>query len=520
MNRVVFPSFLIFLFFISMLATTEGKGTTDANLEKSSKTGFANFFALELEGKASYYLFALTTDVYRASINPDGRDLRIVDANGNLAPYAFGGNIETTAESSEDRSLHPVPWFPLPRAESDQKVQDGFIIASDGTLRSRERQAEPERRGGDIVDLSGLAANNDKKFSRLNALVIHIGAPAAGKADYLGAAEVLASDDLQNWRPVTTAQLLRLDHGGQRLEQERIDFDDIFAARPPHYLQLRWRVAPPLIAGVDAELLTPRDGTVPQQLNKQSEFRYWREKLPGQTESGGNVFFDTGGVFPVDRLRVHLPRLNTVVPVKLYSRANEQALWRLIGGETLYRLQGPDGSEQETPEMRIALNRDRLWKMTMTSDSRGSGAGNDKERKNGGENQELGGAPLLSVGWKPETITFLAGGTPPFLLAVGNAQATDASTPLAQLLAGDKPYLATAQIGAAQPPPANAPTVDIPSRQRQDLPPGERIRRFILWGVLLATVALLAFMAWKLAKRLPPAGDSEDDDREKQNEER
>ncbi|MCL2790658.1 MAG: DUF3999 domain-containing protein [Desulfobulbus sp.] len=544
MGRLFF--LFIFLFSTLMPATAAaGDGATASELERGAKTGFSGYFAIQLKGNASYYLLTLTPEAYQASMRTDGRDLRIVDASGNLVPYAFGGSIEKAEEKPTPLLPRPVPWFPLPRGEGGKKAQDGFIIAADGALRSRERQAETEHRGGDIVDLSGLAANSGNNFPRLNGLVIRIGAPAEGTADYIGAVEALASDDLQNWIPVTAAQLLRLDHGGQRLEQERIDLTCLLPARPPRYLQLRWSGAPPIIVGIEAELLMPPDGNQQSQVNRQSQSRSWRENVLGRIEPDGSVSFDTGGVFPADRLRFHLLHANTAAPVELYSRASENDPWRFIGEETLYRLKGSDGSEHETPEIRIARNRDRFWKMTapsddtatpttpyreakkfrkhfgkMTaaSDSRNDSTGNSGKDNGGTGNLELGGAPLLSVGWQPENLTFLARGVPPFLLAVGNAQATDASIPLTQLLAGDKPYLATAQIGAAQPPPANAPTVGSPPPEGQALPPAERMRRFILWGVLLATVALLAFMAWKVAKRLPREGASAEDGRREQDE--
>lgn len=483
-----FPFSLIFLFIAWTLASTAAAET--------NPEGFRNYFALELEGNASYYLFTLTPEAHQASLSPNGRDLRIVDADGNLAPYAFGGSIErsTPPDPPKELSHHPVPWFPLPHGGKKAKVQDGFIIAADGTLRVRERQVELAHRSGDIIDLSGVAAKNGA--SGLNALFVRIGTQGTG--DYLGTVEILASDDLQNWFPVTTAQLLRLDHRGQRLERERIDFDGAIGL--PRYLQLHWHGAPPVIAGIEVELLTQQGNT--NTVQPPSKARYWRENLPGQMQPEGHVLFDTGGVFPTDRLRFHLPRLNTVMRVALYSRASENVPWQPVCTETLYRLQGPDGTEQETPEIRIAPNRNRFWKMVVESDGRNSGT----------ENPEFVGTPLLSISWQPETITFLARGTQPFLLAVGNTQATDASIPLTRLLVGDKPYLAAAQVGATQPPPANAPTILAPlPQEKPTLSLKERVRRYILWGVLLATVALLAFMAWKVAKHLPQEETNKED---------
>ncbi|MDR2244292.1 MAG: DUF3999 domain-containing protein [Burkholderiales bacterium] len=506
-------NFFTFLFFAGMLAATSA--TAEIALEAGSKTGFRHYFALELEGNASYYLFTFTPEVHQAIMAPGGRDFRIIDAGGNLVPYAFGGSIEAKEEMPKELTLRSLPWFPLPRAQGGKSVRDGFIIAADGALRVRERQIEAEHRSGDIIDLSGIFSeakgkgdeqSDGRNNPALNALFIHID---ASTGEYLGTVEVLASNDLQNWSSVTTAQLLRLDHHGQRLERERVDFDGALLTRLPRYLQLRWRAAPPIIASIEAELLLPQGDAVQVQRERQSELRYWREKLPGQMLPDGQVIFDTGGVFPVDRLRFHLPRPNTVVPVKLYSRADENASWQLICRETLYRLQGPDGVE-ETPEIRVASNRDRFWSMVVESDGRSAGGtGKGKENNGSKENPEFGGAPLLSVGWRPETVTFLAHGTPPFLIAAGNAQATDASIPLTRLLVGDKPYLAVARVGAVQPTPANAPVV----LSGTEAEPENQTLRYILWGVLLAIVALLAFMAWRVAKHLPQEENSKEGDR-------
>ncbi len=524
MNRFRFLLFSVFLFPAWMqMPMAVAKGAAETSAETSVETGFRNYFALELEGNASYYLFALTPEAYRASMTRDGRDLRIVDTTGNPVPYTFGGAIETAEEMPEKPFLRPVPWFPLPHAQNGKSVQDGFIIAADGTLRVRERQDEAEHRSGDIVDLSGIVGKaGGKNNPGLNALFVRIDAAtggAGGTGEYLGTVEVLASNDLQYWSMVTTAQLLRLDHRGQRLERERIDFDGALLAKPPRYLQLRWRAAPPVIAGIEAELLPPRNSasdtdSVQGPPGKRNESRQWQENLPGRILPDGNVVFDTGGVFPVDRLRFRLPRLNTVVPVRLYSRSGENAPWRLVRVETLYRLQGSDGTEQETPEIGIAPNRDRFWKMETESNAQSntrSNARNNTGSGGGTENFEFGGGtPLLSVSWQPETVTFLARGTPPFLLAVGNPRAMDASIPSARLLAGDRPYLATAKIGAAQPTPANALVI---RSDTETLPLEEQTRRYILWGVLLAIVGLLAFMAWKVARHLPQEENGGEDKR-------
>ncbi|MBL4780480.1 DUF3999 family protein, partial [Ralstonia sp.] len=64
-------------------------------------------------------------------------------------------------------------------------------------------------------------------------------------------------------------------------------------------------------------------------------------------------------------------------------------------------------------------------------------------------------------------------------------------------LAGASPAIAQAQLGAMSDSPADALTAE---------PPGGRQRQWVLWGALLAAVAVLGGMAWRLfrAPSVPP----------------
>ena len=107
---------------------------------------------------------------------------------------------------------------------------------------------------------------------------------------------------------------------------------------------------------------------------------------------------------------------------------------------------------------------------------------------------EAGGAPLLAIGWRPATVTYAARGDVPFVLAVGEV-ARGSPVARADLLVGASPLVAPAQLGTMRESPADALTAG---------PPGGRTRQWVLWGVLIAAVAVLGGMAWRLFRTSAP----------------
>ena len=108
----------------------------------------------------------------------------------------------------------------------------------------------------------------------------------------------------------------------------------------------------------------------------------------------------------------------------------------------------------------------------------------------------LGAAPFLRIGVRATHLVFLGRGSPPYRLALGNADAVSAALPLETLIPGFRPQrleqLATAEVVAgakvqAMSPPGSAPDW----------------KRWGLWVVLLLGVAVLGLMAASLLRRAP-----------------
>ena len=108
----------------------------------------------------------------------------------------------------------------------------------------------------------------------------------------------------------------------------------------------------------------------------------------------------------------------------------------------------------------------------------------------------VGGGPLgLTAGWVAHRLVFAARGAGPFQLAYGRRDATPAAFPIATLIPNYKPDaeldVARAEVGTQRPLGGPAPL-----RAPVDW------KRWTLWGSLGLGVALLGWMAMRLARQM------------------
>ncbi|WP_454688770.1 DUF3999 domain-containing protein [Achromobacter aloeverae] len=419
-------------------------------------------YALEQLASAPYYQVALDDAVYAASHRGDLGDVRILNSAGEPVPYTF----DNAAAPARPASLRPLRWFPLPAAGGQGPGEDALsvTIGPDGSLRAAARPPSPATRGGDVIDLGADGAP-------LSALLIHL-----QDSRWQGRVDVSASADLRDWTPVIQASLLKTANGDATLAQERVELDGLRA----RYLRLRWPDGAPTLAGIEGESV-PVDATPPT--------RAWRGGIPTRAgANAGEYLFDTGGAYPVDRIQFDLPQTNTVARGQLYSRSDAQAPWRQVAEGQLLRLQAAatpatapataNPGEQRNPPWAVPVDTDRQWRLLV--DTRSGGLG--------------GGLPMVSLGWRPTVLTFVARGSGPFVLAVGNPNWGPAAVPLSDLMAAGAAAPAQARIGRELAP--------MPAAVAASEDPGAR-RRYVLWAVLLAAVAALGLMAWRLSRAAP-----------------
>ena len=117
--------------------------------------------------------------------------------------------------------------------------------------------------------------------------------------------------------------------------------------------------------------------------------------------------FDLGGAFPVDRIALDLPELNSVAPAQVYSRAGPEGRGEPWARPSSIDWSKQDGDETTSPPLPVATLPARYWRFRV--DPRSGGLGSKP--------------PPLTALWMPQEIVFAARGDAPFALAYGSAQA-------------------------------------------------------------------------------------------------
>lgn len=433
-------------------------------LAQEAPARYSHAARIEGAGDDSHYRFALPADAYRGVTRADLGDVRVFNGASEPVPYAFVPPRPVMFAPV----LHATKLFPLRGDEA--KGLDGINIrihqGSAGTtidVSSTPGAGKARRKLlGYLLDASGLKAP-------LEALVLEW----QSREGFTGTARVEASGDLRSWHTVAgAAPVLFLEHAGQRLERNRVE---LHGARAK-YLRVSFAGVPPGFALRRARVELRPERVEPERqwlalAGKESERR------PGEYE------FDTGGHFPVDRVRFTLPQVNTVAQAQLFSRSRAEDPWRVATSATLYRLRR-NGAEVTNADLAVAPNASRRWLLRV--EQRGGGLGS--------------GEVKLEIGWVPHEVVYAARGAGPFSVAWGLKVAKPGALPIAAVLPeykeGEALKLKVASLAAtaAQAPRGRSGFSDY-------FQPGEA-KKWALWAALVAGVLLVAGMAFALLKQV------------------
>ena len=400
--------------------------------------------------------------VYDGSVRPHLADLRVFNGEGEVVPFAFLPRAAPEETSAPPTALR---YFPLQGATGGaghdleihaQRSAAGTVIRVHSTGAAPDRQAV----------LAYLVDTSERKTA-LRSLDLDWKAVAGG---FSGSLRVDCSDDLARWSTlVAAAPLLSLEYSGQRLERKRVELPGIRCK----YLRLSWpAVQAPLI-------LTQLEGRAAPAMAEPE--RRWKALTVSAGKQPGEYEFGLAASLPLDRLRLDLPEPNTLVAIELLTRAREQDPWRSTARAVVYRLTR-DGVEVTSPPV-VVQGGAQHWLLRV--DQKGGGIG--------------AGQPGIQAGWLPQELVFIARGAPPFQLAYGNAQAQPGAYAIQTIVPGwrtDEALKAAPASTGAQSEVAGRAAL----RERADY------KAWMLWGALAAGVAVLAWMAWQLARQLKDGG--------------
>jgi hypothetical protein len=362
-----------------------------------------------------------------------------------------------------------LPVFPL-YGEVRGKIDDLNVRIekrADGTIIGIQNQAKP--RGEKILRGYLLDATGGKLPIR--ALQCDW---QGDSSNFVGKVRVDGSDDLAAWSNLAdNAALARLNFDGQQVRRDRVEL------RPAKfkYLRLSW---PENQAALDS--LTVLAEPAATLIASPRIF----QTIAGSPVSGkaGEYNYDLGGHIPVDRLRVELPQVNSLVQLEIFSRGNANDDWQPTLRTVAYRLRDRE-TEVTSPDISVSTNSSRYWLLRV--DQKGGGVGSD--------------VPALQIGWVAQRLVFAARGTGPFQLAYGSSAMKPAVFAIESLIPG---YNSETEFKVKPAPLAGQITLAGAARLRR----GWDYQKIALWSILIAGVGLLAWMALRLSRQIDKPSDS------------
>ena len=441
-----------------------------AQAAPGGRDAFAHQAGIALNGAGPFYQMTLPVAVYQGVQRQDLGDLRVFNGQGEAVPHAL---LRPQATALAQRSETPVPFFPiLGTQESSGEFSLEVRRNTDGTLVALRQNAPAPATSfvrGVLFDASRLTQGR-------RSLRLELGPTATPFHLFT----IESSDDLQQWRLLkSNAQVVRLEHDGQKIEQNSVEW----SSDAGKYLRIVWanpRQAPAIVAAAVGS--TQTDTLRPALL--------WSDPLAPSQNLKDGYEYALPGRLPLEQLRVALAQSNTLVPLEIQRYIPESARrrhdggWERIAQAVVYRLATPQG-EILSPD--VVINGGSESRLRLVIDPRSGGVGSVP--------------PSVQVGFVAQQLVFLPRGDGPFVLAWGAAAVDNTALPITTLVpgygAGKELQASPAVLQALAPPavaaPAAAPVAAEVSKEAS---------KGLLWGVLIVGVLVLGGMAWALLRQM------------------
>jgi len=431
---------------------------------------FAYGMPLNLKGEGALYRLPVPREIYETVTRDDLTDLRIFNGKKAVVPHLLRRPKRKNEIPEKKKSL---PFFPLYRKEKSvgpEGVSVRIEKDADGTIIHVESAAVED---GEKRWVSAYIIDAGKEEDRIHALDITW---LPESESFVTNVVVKYSHDLTRWTPmVSRAKLARMQFGGHEIYRNRI----LLPAKRGRYLRLSW---PDGRDGIGV-----KDVVAVQRTGKRVRENRWTgfEGVPGPDDGEKNKTayeYDSGARLPIDRIRLHFTEKNTLLRAALFSRPSLESKWRHRQNGIFYHLRFEETVLiQDT--VSIGRTSDRYWRIEIEKGAFG----------------DPGNIPGIELGWLPHELLFVAQGEGPFMLAYGSArlgeEAANSSAPelLAQVVGKGREKL----LKEAMPLPK---TILGGPEQLTPEPPPFPWKKWLLWGILVAGVAMIAKMALSLGK--------------------
>lgn len=455
-----------------------GAAVAGSSLAAADSAPYRYSAPIAISASAPFVQIALPPAAYAHAEQDELRDLRIVDARGERAPFALLAPRSTlhTTQQVREASLYPLPAKPSAAGVWASPVDvvvegDRISVRRHGPAATAATRA-PRESGGWLVD-SGEARTGDP---RPQSLTLRWSGPAEFSAAY----RLETSDDLRQWRPAGTGQVMALQSASGSLTQPVVTLPDAIG----RFLRLVWADPADAPALIGASVLVAERHLV--ALDSARELRVAASAEPAGRAAPDAaphraLHFDLGGALPLIDVDLRFAAGTHVAPVRLQGRNRIDEAWRDLGAGVFYRLEH-GGEVGEAPAIAVPAT---VRYLRLVPDERAAAL-------------EANGTSLV-VHAALASLVFAAQGEPPFRLLSGSIDAPAGALPVSTLvpqLDAERARFGRAELGAFS---ADASVERSAERAQQQ----ERWRPWLLWAVLLVGVAGLGLLVWRLARAGP-----------------
>lgn len=469
---------------VALAATLAAVSPTPATAADEVSLRFEAPIVVEQPG--AFVRLPLPVSAYTQARQASLADLRIVDARGERVPFAL---LAPPAEQVHAReATRPAALYLLPPRRPGQ-AEPGLpievqVVGDRITVRRAAPAAAPRAGAagatsaaapapGWLIDLGDPKerASDEPPAHKLRL------AWAANTPPFTAAYELALSDDLRQWRAGGGGQLLALDAAGARLAQSEVPLAagrTAGAGRETRFVRLRW------LDAASAPVLTAATQVFarPERVRPEPPVAFEVPPIAAGApdDAKGALTYDLGAVLPLADIDLALGDAARVAPVRVQGRSRIDEPWRDLAQTVFYRLER-GGTFDRPPPLSLPV---RVRYLRLVPDLRSG---------------PLPAVPL-AVRAPLASVVFAAQGTPPYRLQAGSADAPAGALPITTLvpaLEQERARLGHATLGAWRENEAVARAEAWRQRWTEWRPA-------LLWAVLLAGVAALAWMVWRLAR--------------------
>ena len=408
------------------------------------------------------------------SIAPGLQDLMLVDAKNERVPYAVlvprAAEVRST-EQQRDAVLYPLPARPAPNGTWASPIE----ISVQGNSISVKRLGgsatitAARRSGGWLIDIGERKRDEPAPQSLRMAW--------SEPQEFSAAYRFETSDDLKQWRSGGSGQLLAFSAPAGALTQPLVTLP----RDAGRFVRMVWADAQnaPAISG--AKVIAATQSSV--DIDPPTELVFAASAAPpgkaGADEAAQRALhYDLSGTLPLVQIDLRLPAGTRVAPVRVQGRTRDNEAWRELGSTVFYRLERGGDVSTSPP---LALHTSVRW-LRLLPDARAGAL-------------DAAQTPLV-VQAQLASLVFAAQGQAPYALLAGAEKAAPAALSVATLvpaLDDERKRFGRATLGEWSEVTAVARAAE---QQKQVA----ALRPWLLWTVLLAGVAGLAFMVWRLTR--------------------